>query len=113
MEEMEQAVIHGDVCWYSFARPDKRRPVLILTRTEAIPYLNDLVVSPITTTIRSIPSEVLLDTIDGLPEECVVNLDRIATIPKRSVGRTIAHLGPERMSEVRDALLFALQFEEY
>lgn len=55
----------GDVYWYSFKEPDKRRPVLILTRDSVIPYLNSVVVASVTTTIRSIPSEVILTEDDG------------------------------------------------
>ena len=50
----------GDVCWYTFREPDKRRPVVVLTRNSAIPYLTSLTVAPITSTIRNVPSEVLL-----------------------------------------------------
>lgn len=106
-------MIQGDVCWQTFRPPDKRRPVLILTRSEAIPYLNEVVICPITSTIRSIPVEVLWDASDGMHGQCVVNLDRILTVSKRSVGRTITHLTPERMAEVRAALLFALGFQEF
>ena len=56
----------GDVCWYTFKAPDKRRPVLILTRSSAIGYLNALTVAPITTTVRDIPSEVFLSRGEGL-----------------------------------------------
>ena len=62
----------GEVHWYTFQAPDKRRPVLILTRTSAIGYLTALTVAPITTTIRDIPSEVLLTQQDGLPAEPVL-----------------------------------------
>lgn len=73
----------GEVRWYTFREPDKRRPVLILTRESAISYLNALTVAPITTTIRHIPSEVYLSPDDGLLTECVANLDNIQTVPKR------------------------------
>ena len=50
----------GDVYWYTFRAPDKRRPVLILTRNSAIPFLTGVTVAPITTTVRGIPSEIFL-----------------------------------------------------
>jgi mRNA interferase MazF len=70
------------VRWHTFAAPDKRRPVLILTRDSAIGFLNALTVAPITTTMRGIPSEVFLGRADGLPADCAVNLDHIQTVPK-------------------------------
>ncbi|MGC8493114.1 MAG: type II toxin-antitoxin system PemK/MazF family toxin [Syntrophobacteraceae bacterium] len=54
----------GDVFWYTFKEPDKRRPVLILTRNSAIPVLSSVTIAPITSVIRSIPTEVRLDRAD-------------------------------------------------
>lgn len=68
----------GDVRWHNFRPPDKRRPVLVLTRDSAIPYLNDVTVAPVTTRIRGIPSEVLLGKEDGMPEDCAINFDHIS-----------------------------------
>lgn len=98
----------GEVCWYTFKAPDKRRPVLILTRNSAIGFLNALTVAPITTTVRDIPSEVLLTPEDGLLTDCVANLDNIQTVPKAKLGSLIAYLSPERMVEVNQAISFAL-----
>lgn len=101
----------GDVCWYTFRAPDKRRPVLILTRNSAISYLTSVTVAQITTTIRGVPSEVTLTPgADGVFEECVVNSYNIQTIPKNMVGEFITHLSPSRMREVRAAIEFALGF---
>jgi mRNA interferase MazF len=105
-------MIRGDVRWYRFRPPDKRRPVLVLTRDSAREYLQEVTVAPITTRIRSAPSEVLLGPDDGMPEECAINLYHLQTVPKNSIGRVIAHLGPARMAEVKTALLFALGFED-
>ena len=98
----------GEVRWYTFREPDKRRPVLILTRDSAISYLNALTVAPITTTIRHIPSEVYLTPEDGLLTECVANLDNIQTVPKRKLGALVSLLSPERMVELNQAIAFAL-----
>lgn len=97
----------GDVYWFTFKEPDKRRPILILTRTPAIRFLTGITIAPITTTIRAIPSEVVLTTADGLFEECAVNLDNIQTIAKAKLGGFITHLRPEKLSAVREALRFA------
>ncbi len=73
----------GDVYWYTFRAPDKRRPVLILTRNSAISYLNSVTVAQITTVIRGVPSEVTLTPgDDGVFAECVVNAHNLQTIQK-------------------------------
>ena len=101
----------GDVFWYTFRAPDKRRPVLILTRNSAIPYLTGLSVAPITTNIRDIPTEVVLSPADGMPTNCAVNLDNIQTVRKVGLDAYITHLAPELMREVRAAAEFALGFD--
>jgi len=98
----------GEVRWYTFRAPDKRRPVLILTRNSAIGFLNALTVAPITTTVRDIPSEVLLTPENGLPANCAANMDNIQTVPKHKLGPPITFLPAERMEEVDHAIAFAL-----
>jgi mRNA interferase MazF len=98
----------GEVRWYVFARPDKRRPVLILTRDSALDFLGEVTVAPITSTIRDIPSEVVLSPADGMPRTCAVNLDHVQTVAIGKVGARLARLSTARMAEVRTALLFAL-----
>jgi len=56
----------GEVRWYKFKSPDKKRPVVILTRNSMLDYLGEVTVAPITSTVRDIPSEVLLSNEDGL-----------------------------------------------
>jgi len=102
----------GDVCWYTFRSPDKRRPVLIMTRNSAIPYLTSITVAQITTTIRNVPSEVpLTPAEDGVIEDCVVNAYNLQTIQKVQVGELITQLSPDRMREVRVAIEFAMGFQ--
>ena len=100
----------GEVRWYRFANPDKRRPVLILTRDSALEYLAEVTVVPITTHIRGIPTEVALDREDGMPRRCVITLDRVQTVSKGKLGPVICNLSHARLTEVRGALLFALGF---
>ncbi len=102
----------GEIYWYPFAAPDKHRPVLILTRTSALRFLSSVTVAPITTTIRGIPSEVVLGLQDGLATDCAVNLDNIQTIQKAKLGSFIASLSPETMQLVKRALHFALGLDE-
>ena len=98
----------GEIRWYRFRAPDKRRPVVVLTRDSVLEYLGEVTVAPITSTIRDIPSEVVLDPDDGVPQRCAINLDHLQTVSKDRLGGLVATLPAARMVEVRDALLFAL-----
>lgn len=99
----------GEIRWYKFQHPNKKRPVVILTRNSAIEHLNEITIAPITSTIRNIPSEVLLTkATDGMPKDCAVNLDHIQTVLKNKIGTLIATIKPEKMLQLRKALLFAL-----
>ena len=100
----------GEIRWYRFSRPDKKRPVVILTRDSVLEYLGEVTIAPITNTIRDIPSEVALGLADGLPRECAVNLDHVQTVSRGRLGGLIATLPSQRMIEVRNTLLFALGF---
>jgi mRNA interferase MazF len=102
----------GDVYWHIFRAPDKRRPVLILTRNSIIPFLSSITVAPVTSTIRGIPSEVILTpAADGVAADCAVNTDNIQTVQKSGLNSYITHLSLERMREVRAAIEFALGFD--
>jgi mRNA interferase MazF len=103
----------GEVRWYIFQAPDKRRPVLILTRNSAIGFLNALTVAPITTTVRDIPSEVFLTSEDGLLTDCAANMDNIQTVSKHKLGSLITYLSSERMDEVSQAIAFALGLDAH
>jgi mRNA interferase MazF len=105
-------MIRGDVCYYTFKAPDKRRPVLILTRTSAISFLNEVTVAPITTTIRDNASSVWLDESDGMREPCAVNADYIQTVLKSRLGSPIAHLSENKLEEVFEAIKFAFGFDK-
>ena len=98
----------GEVRWFKLKPPDKKRPVLILTRSSAIEYLGEVTVAPVTSTIREIPSEVPLSQIDGMQRECAVNLDHIQTVSKGRIGSLITELSPKKLSALRRALSFAL-----
>ena len=105
------AVNRGDVCWYTSKAPDKKRPVLILTRDSAIAVLHSVTVAPITSTIRSIPTELVLTKDDGLPATCAANFDNLQTVPKSNIGDRIARLTSRRMKEAAHAVSFALGFD--
>jgi len=99
---------HGEIRWYKFSPPDKKRPVLILTRDSVLEYLGEVTVAPITRTIRGIPSEVLLVENDGMPRACAVNCDHIQTVSKGKIGSLITSLPPAKMGDVARAIRFAL-----
>jgi mRNA interferase MazF len=85
--------------------------VLILTRNSASGFLNALTVAPITTTVRDIPSEVLLSPEDALLTDYAADMDNIQTVPKHKLGSLIASLPSERMGEVNRAIAFALDLD--
>jgi mRNA interferase MazF len=99
---------HGEIRWYKFLRPDKKRPVLILTRNSVMEYLGEVTVAPITSTVRNIPSEVVLSKADGMPRDCAVNCDHLQTVSKGKIGSLITSLPRAKMVEIGRAIRFAL-----
>jgi mRNA interferase MazF len=98
----------GDIRLYRFAEPDKQRPVLVLTRPAALRYLTRVTVAPITSSIRGVPSEVVLGVEDGMKQPCAVNLHNVVTVSTNGLGRRVGRLDMPRMREVCVALAFAL-----
>ena len=98
----------GEIRWYKFVNPDKKRPVLILTRDSVLQYLGEVTVAPVTSTVRNIPSEVFISKADGMPRDCAVNCDHLQTVSKGKIGSLIAFLSPEKMANVGRAIRFAL-----
>jgi mRNA interferase MazF len=86
--------------------------VVILTRESVIDYLGEITVAPVTSTIRDIPSEVLLSPSDGMPRDCAINLDHIQTVSKGRIGALVTTLSMEKMDELHTAVLFALGFDD-
>ena len=104
-------VERGEIRLYHFPAPDKARPVLVLKRGSAIGYLSRVTNAPTTSTIRAVPSEVVVGPEDGVKQPCAVNLHNVITVAKAGVGRRVAQLGEDRMHEVCRALAFALGCE--
>ena len=96
----------GDVWWIEM--PDKRRPVLVLTRDAAIPVLRTILVAPVTRSVRGIRTEVALDEADGMPVPCVATLDNVTTVPKSFLTERVARLSAAQMREVCAALTIAV-----
>ncbi|CAM3555762.1 type II toxin-antitoxin system PemK/MazF family toxin [Deinococcus frigens] len=107
---MVRAWRRGDICWCD---GDKRRPVVILTRDALISHLNNVSVAPLTTRVRNIASQVVLESFDGVPERCAVSLDNIQTVPKESLGELISSLSPFRLQELQRAAIFALELDTF
>lgn len=107
---MDKLIKRGEIRWYKFQKPDKKRPVLILTRDSIIEYLNEVTIVPITTTVRNIPTEVFLSKEDRMKNDCAINLDHIQTVSKSKIGSLIAELDFKKIEEVKTALMFALGF---
>src|ERR1700688_3571610 len=105
---MASAISRGDVRLYQFAPPDKHRPVVVLTRDSAVPYLSTVTVAPITTAIRGVPSEVLLTEEHGMKTRCAINLHNLVTVAQNRVGKRVGQLGALRMAEVCAAMRFSL-----
>ena len=98
----------GEIRWYKFKAPDKKRPVLILTHDSVLEYLGEVTVAPITSTVRDIPSEVFLSKKDGMTKDCAINFDHIQTVSKGKIGSIITTLSPDKLEQVREAIQFAL-----
>ena len=105
---MAARIVRGEIRLYRFAPPDKGRAVVVLTRNSAIPYLANVTVAPITSTIRSVPSEVVLNAEDGMKAPCAVNLHNAVTVSKDRLGKRVAQLQSSRMNEICAALQFSL-----
>ena len=100
----------GEIRWYTFRLPDKRRPVLVLTRDVVIESLNEIIVAPVTRTIRGLRTELVLTEEEGMPTACAVNFDHISLGQRDRFGPVLCNLSAERWPEVWRALLTACGF---
>jgi mRNA interferase MazF len=105
-------VTRGEIWMFSFPKPDKKRPVLVLTRQDMIGRLHTVTVAPITSTIRGVPSEVTVGTESGLKQVSAINLHHLATVPLAGLRTFVGSLPSQAMTRVREALLFSLGFIE-
>ena len=84
----------GEIWWAE--TDDKRRPVLVVTRSEAVEVLAGIVVAPVTRTIREIPTEIRLGQDDGLSIECVASFDNLQRVRRSALVERAGSLGPRR-----------------
>ena len=94
----------GEIWLHEFKPPDKRRPVLVLSRQEALDAMGTAMVAPVTSTIRGLPSEVVVGIGDGLKHDSAVNLDNVQTVEQWTLRFFVCTLSPERMQDVCRAL---------
>lgn len=95
--------------WFADVPGDKRRPVVVLTRDSVLPRLRTILVAPVTTRVRDIPTEVRLGRAHGLPRDCVANFDNITSLPKRTLVRRVGRLAREELSQACAAARFAIE----
>jgi mRNA interferase MazF len=101
-------VNRGEVYWYRFRSPDKRRPVVILTRTESLAHLSSATVAGLTTTVRHVASQVPVGPEHGVPRHGAVNLHQIFTVEQSALGPRLTALPSDMMAAIDLALVFAL-----
>jgi mRNA interferase MazF len=92
---------------YEFGKPDKKRPVLVLSRQQVIGLLHTVMVAPITSSIRGAPSEVLIGVDEGLKHDSAVNLDHVQTVEQARLQRYLGTLSTGKMRQVCRALAIA------
>jgi mRNA interferase MazF len=92
---------------YQLPAPDKRRPVLVLSRPALLELLNTALVAAVTTTIRGVPTEVLLGQEEGLKHTSCVNLTNLFTVRKSNLRQFVGSVGDGKMHEVCRALAIA------
>lgn len=104
---MARGVSRGEIWMIGFKPPDKRRPVLVLSRQDAIAVLHTVMVAPITSTMRGAPSEVAVGTDEGLKRPSAVNLDHVQTVEQARLHSFVGTVGPRKMRDVCRALTIA------
>ena len=104
---MANRVNRAEVWMHEFRKPDKRRPVVVLSRQEVIPMLGTVIVAPITSTIHGVPSEVRVGVEEGLKRESAVNLDHVQTVERSHLRGYVGALDDRKMCLVCEALAVA------
>ena len=99
---MAGIIAQGDVRLY------KQRPVVVLTRESALEYLSTVTVAPVTSTIRGVPSEVMLDEADGMKKPCAVNLHNMVTVSQQRLGKRVARVSGNKLGEICAAVRFSI-----
>jgi mRNA interferase MazF len=101
-----------ELWWAHLPEPSGRRPVLLLSRDDAYEHLNKFIAVEVSTTVRRIPVEVPVGKAEGLSKPCVVNCDNIRTVSRSALVKRIGQLGAARRFEVKQAVGYALRWDE-
>jgi mRNA interferase MazF len=104
---MARRLERGEIWLYEFHKPEKRRPVVIISRQEVIELIDTVMVAPVRSSIRGAPSEVVVGTVEGLKHESGVSLDHVQTVEKRRLRGYVGRLGPSKMAAICRALAVA------
>ena len=104
---MARRIERGEIWTYEFRQPDKRRPVVVLSRADAIEVLHTVLVAPITTTIHGVASEVVVGIAEGLRHDSAVNLDHVQVVEKSRLTKRLGQLGAQKMRAICRALAIA------
>ncbi|HEV8239995.1 MAG TPA: type II toxin-antitoxin system PemK/MazF family toxin [Thermoanaerobaculia bacterium] len=104
---MARGVNRGEIWLYTFKRPDKRRPVVVLSRQNVLAFMRTVIVAPITSTIRGIPSEVLVGVEEGLKAPSAVKLDNVQAVEQSGLHAFVGSLSRDKMRDVCRALAVA------
>jgi len=102
-------VKRGEIWW---ARVDKRRPVVLVSRDEAYDVREMVVVAPATTTLRGYAVEVKIGRSEGLARECVLNCDWLVAVPKSDLLQRAGCLSKTKLRQLDEALRFALGLDD-
>jgi mRNA interferase MazF len=82
----------------------KRRPVLVVSRDEVIPVLNNVVVAPLTSTVRCMPTCIHVGPAEGLDQDSAATFDNLAAVPKSVLTTQLGGLGVGGRQQIDDAL---------
>ena len=104
---MAASVNRGEIWRLDLPHPDKRRPVVVISRPSLIPRLHTVTVAPVTSTRRGSPTEVAVGADEGLKQDSCVNLCHLFTVPKDRLRGFVGTFGPEKMRELCRALAIA------
>lgn len=102
----------GEVWWADLPAPIGKRPVVLLSRNEAYSVREQVTIAPVTTRIRGLAAEVALGPRDGLPKECVANLDSLTTVERAALRTRVTVLSRQKLKAVEKAIHFALGFSQ-
>ena len=104
---MARRIARGEIWMYRFAPPDRRRPVLVLSRDSVLQSLHTATVAAITSTLHGVPIEVAVGVAEGLKRDSCVNLANVFTVRQSGLRRYIGVVAPDRMRSVCRALVLA------